>query len=332
MGVINSVKSGVRRVKNFVSPPVEISEEAVEKGAKLSLGELRKSRKDLRNAYKSWRKGEIDSEAYLEAREKNDFYRLSREKDWKNHEINTKTLSGEEFTFQQSKARRAEVNDTKYFKNNPSDVSKVTQVKPAFSMTNSVEGSRFRNVKTPPRRNDITEDPSKVAEEAKREAAEASVKTKPPKSVQEAIDKENAEKIAFNSRETFAAKSGDHFNASAEQIRGAENFGRSDEQMIDRLSNTHRNLMTDISGAKDMNEARKIAEENYGISMKEGDFWENVNKHFDDQLKSGPSIGDRFHAYHGPAIVGAGIVGASVLKMSDNRGRVPNSQLYSDPF
>lgn len=172
-----------------------------------------------------------------------------------------------------------------------------------------IEASKVRNNKSAPKREAVNE----PAQEAAQNMAEE--------------QKQSWGEVV----KAHAAKPGNRFIASEKQVRSAENFGKSDEQMIGRVSNTRENFMTDIGGAKNIDEAKKIAED-YGISMKEGDFWENVDKHFAGQLESGPTIGDMFHAHHGPAFVAAGVVGASVLKMSDNRGRVPNSQLYSDPF
>ena len=195
-----------------------------------------------------------------------------------------------------------------------------------------------------------------VAAAAKKEAAEASVKTETPRSVQEGIEKENAQRAAAEAQEhddsflvrhgfgknsyqkgnaanidaAFSGKPGEHFNATVKDIEGAEGFDRVGRQKVDRITNDRKNLEADLRGAKDQDAFNQILKDR-GIST-EGNLGENISKYYDEQLHANATIGDMFNAYHGPKIVGAGLIGASVLKMSDSRGRVPNSQLYSDPF
>ena len=98
------------------------------------------------------------------------------------------------------------------------------------------------------------------------------------------------------------------------------------------VAQDYQNLMAKMQGAKDQEAFSKLMEET-GINYKEGmsgaELEKNINAHFDKRIADGPGIGD--YMLGNKVAGGAALVvsGASVLALSDSRGRRSNSDLYS---
>ena len=89
-----------------------------------------------------------------------------------------------------------------------------------------------------------------------------------------------------------------------------------------------------VRGASTEDEYRKIAQD-YGYEFKDGmskqDMISAARDSMRDSIKQGPSMGDRYRAYHGPAITGVGIAGLTTGAVFRTTGPKSNRELYSDP-
>lgn len=92
------------------------------------------------------------------------------------------------------------------------------------------------------------------------------------------------------------------------------------------------NLMAKMQGAKDQEAFSKLMEET-GINYKEGmsgaELEKNINAHFDKRIADGPGIANYMLGNRVAGGAMLGVSGASVLALSDSRGRRSNSDLYS---
>lgn len=110
--------------------------------------------------------------------------------------------------------------------------------------------------------------------------------------------------------------------------------GRVNNEMRSRLSNDMVNMTKRVRGASTEKEYRKIAQD-YGYEFKDGmskqDMISAARDSMRDSIKRGPSMGDRFRAYHGPAIAGIGVTGLAAGAVFRVAGPKSNRELYSDP-
>lgn len=104
--------------------------------------------------------------------------------------------------------------------------------------------------------------------------------------------------------------------------------------MRSRLSNDMVNMTKRVRGASTEDEYRKIAQD-YGYEFKDGmskqDMISAARDSMRDSIKQGHSMGDRFRAYHGPAIAGVGVTGLAAGAVFRVVGPKSNRELYSDP-
>ena len=110
---------------------------------------------------------------------------------------------------------------------------------------------------------------------------------------------------------------------------------RAEKRKEKRLANVIENYKTRMSAAKSEKDFAEIASDN-GFEYKKGMSHEEMNKAMRNTIKAkleeGPTIGDYFHAYHGPGITAATVAGGGLLAFMNSKGQVSNQQLYSDPF
>lgn len=110
--------------------------------------------------------------------------------------------------------------------------------------------------------------------------------------------------------------------------------GRVNNEMRSRLSNDMVNMTKRVRGASTEKEYRKIAQD-YGYEFKDGmskqDMISAARDSMRDSIKRGPSMGDRYRAYHGPAVTGVGITGLAIGTAFRVMGPKSNRELYSDP-
>nr|DAJ64608.1 MAG TPA: HeH/LEM domain [Caudoviricetes sp.] len=104
--------------------------------------------------------------------------------------------------------------------------------------------------------------------------------------------------------------------------------------MRSRLSNDMVNMAKRVRGASTEKEYRKIAQD-YGYEFKDGmskqDMISAARDSMRDSIKRGPSMGDRFRAYHGPAITGVATAGLAMGTAFRVMGPKSNRELYSEP-
>lgn len=98
------------------------------------------------------------------------------------------------------------------------------------------------------------------------------------------------------------------------------------------VAQDYQNLMAKMQGAKDQETFSKLMEET-GINYKEGmsgaELEKNINAHFDKRITDGPGIANYMLGNRAASGAMLGVAGASVLALSDSRGRRSNSDLYS---
>lgn len=98
------------------------------------------------------------------------------------------------------------------------------------------------------------------------------------------------------------------------------------------VAQDYQNLMAKMQGAKDQEAFSKLMEET-GINYKEGmsgtELEKNINAHFDKRIADGPGIANYMLGNRAASGAMLGVAGASVLALSDSRGRRSNSDLYS---
>lgn len=110
--------------------------------------------------------------------------------------------------------------------------------------------------------------------------------------------------------------------------------GRVNNEMRSRLSNDMINMTKRVRGASTEKEYRKIAQD-YGYEFRDGmskqDMISAARDSMRDSIERGPSMGDRFRAYHGPAITGVGVTGLAAGAVFRVAGPKSNRELYSEP-
>lgn len=104
------------------------------------------------------------------------------------------------------------------------------------------------------------------------------------------------------------------------------------ENLYSSVGRDYDNLIAKMQGAKTQEEFSKLMEDHhikYSDGMSGAELNKNINAHFNERIDGGPGVGN--YIVGNKAVSGAmlGVAGASVLALSDSRGRRSNSQLYS---
>ena len=121
------------------------------------------------------------------------------------------------------------------------------------------------------------------------------------------------------------------------QSGGSFNIGeigekRAEKAMGKRLTAKGDEILGDLRGAKNQEEYDKVLKD-HGVEVGENqNTMDAIQDTLQKQAKKGPGMQDYFNGYHGPQLVAAGTIGASVLGMASSRGQQSNEDLYSNPF
>ena len=121
------------------------------------------------------------------------------------------------------------------------------------------------------------------------------------------------------------------------QSGGSFNIGeigekRAEKAMGKRLTAKGDEILGDLRGAKNQEEYDKVLKD-HGVEVGENqNTMDAIQETLQKQAKKGPRVQDYFNGYHGPQLVAAGTVGASVLGMASSRGQQSNEDLYSNPL
>ena len=104
------------------------------------------------------------------------------------------------------------------------------------------------------------------------------------------------------------------------------------ENLYSSVGRDYDNLIAKMQGAKTQEEFSKLMEDHhikYSDGMSGAELNKNINAHFNERIDGGPGVGNYVAGNKVASAAMLGVAGASVLALSDSRGRRSNSQLYS---